>query len=137
MLRVIRLTIAALLLTAASAGRAHSGEDHETAIGWTLDAWVTVPLALLLLLFLVGRARLAQRSSVARPQSWLFLGGWAVLTLSLVSPLHAGGEVSFTLHMIEHELIMLVATLLLAASHAGGILAWGLPRPLRQALGGG
>ena len=40
------------------------------------------------------------------------------------------------MHMIEHELIMLVATLLLAASSAGGVLAWGLPRPLRQALGG-
>jgi cytochrome c oxidase assembly factor CtaG len=31
---------------------------------------------------------------------------------------------------------MLVATLLLAASNAGGILAWGLPTPLRSALGG-
>jgi cytochrome c oxidase assembly factor CtaG len=41
------------------------------------------------------------------------------------------------MHMIEHELIMLVATFLLAASSAGGVLAWGLPRPLRQALGGG
>jgi cytochrome c oxidase assembly factor CtaG len=38
--------------------------------------------------------------------------------------------------MIEHELIMLVSTLLLAASSAGGVLAWGLPRPLRQSLGG-
>ena len=67
----------------------------------------------------------------------MFLSGWTVLTLSLVSPLHEAGERSFTMHMIEHELIMLVATLLLAASGAGGVLAWGLPRPLRQALGGG
>ena len=59
-----------------------------------------------------------------------------MLTLSLVSPLHEAGEQSFTMHMIEHELIMLVATLLLAASNAGGVLAWGLPRPLRLALGG-
>jgi cytochrome c oxidase assembly factor CtaG len=56
--------------------------------------------------------------------------------LSLVSPLHEAGEQSFTMHMIEHELIMLVATLLLAASGAGGVLAWGLPRPLGRALGG-
>ena len=54
-----------------------------------------------------------------------------MLTLSLTSPLHEAGERSFTMHMIEHELIMLVATLLLAASGAGGVLAWGLPRPLR------
>jgi cytochrome c oxidase assembly factor CtaG len=67
----------------------------------------------------------------------LFVAGWAVLTFSLVSPLHEGGERSFALHMTEHELIMLLATLLLAASHAGGTLAWGLPTALRQQLGGG
>ena len=39
-----------------------------------------------------------------------------MLTLALVSPLHEAGERSFTMHMIEHELIMLVATFLLAAS---------------------
>jgi cytochrome c oxidase assembly factor CtaG len=38
--------------------------------------------------------------------------------------------------MIEHELIMLVATLLLASSSSGGVMAWGLPRPLRISLGG-
>jgi cytochrome c oxidase assembly factor CtaG len=31
---------------------------------------------------------------------------------------------------------MLVATLLLAMSRSGGVMAWGLPRPLRQSLGG-
>jgi cytochrome c oxidase assembly factor CtaG len=40
------------------------------------------------------------------------------------------------MHMIEHELIMLVATLLLAMSRSGGVMTWGLPRPLRQSLGG-
>ena len=68
--------------------------------------------------------------------SWQFLAGWAVLSLSLVSPLHEAGERSFALHMTEHELIMLVAMLLLAASNAGGALAWGLPGPLRRSLGG-
>ena len=126
---------AAVAVALPSAAVAHAGEDHGPP-GWTFDAWVTVPLALLLLVFLVGSARLARRSNVARPRPWLFVGGWAVLALALVSPLHEGGEVSFTLHMIEHELIMLVATFLLAASDAGGILAWGLPAPLRRSLGG-
>jgi cytochrome c oxidase assembly factor CtaG len=93
-------------------------------------------MLLVLAIFLAGRWRLRQRSKLPRSRTWLFLGGWLVLALSLVSPLHEGGERSFTLHMIEHELIMLVATFLLAAASAGGTLAWGLPAPLRRALGG-
>jgi cytochrome c oxidase assembly factor CtaG len=132
-----RLAGAAVLGLAATRAFAHDGHEHGSSPDWTFDPWVTVPLAILLLLFLVGRQRLAGRSKIDRKRPWLFLGGWLVLALSLVSPLHEGGERSFTLHMIEHELIMLVAALLLAASHAGGVLAWGLPRPFRCALGGG
>ena len=135
MLPVTRL--AALALAAlASPAVAHAAHDHGQAPGWTLDPLVTVPLGLLLLVFVVGLARLSSRSAVARRRSWLFVAGWLVLTLSLVSPLHEGGERSFTLHMIEHELIMLVATLLLAASHSGGIVAWGLPAAMRRGLAG-
>jgi cytochrome c oxidase assembly factor CtaG len=123
---------------AASPALAHAGEEHAVgAPSWSFEPLVTLPLAALLIVFLVGRSRLARRSAVPRRRSLLFLGGWLVLALSLVSPLHEGGERSFTLHMIEHELIMLVATLLIAASRAGGTLAWGLPGPLRRTLGGG
>ena len=123
------------LLATSSAASAHSGHEHSDAPGWTLDPLVTAPLAVLLLIFMVGRWKLGQRSKLPRSRPWLFLGGWLVLTGALVSPLHEGGEQSFTLHMIEHELIMLMATLLLAAANAGGVLAWGLPSPIRNSLG--
>lgn len=113
-----------------------SGHHHHEALGWTLDPLLTIPLALALIIYVVGWRRLSKRASAPiRPA--LFLSGWAVLTLALTSPLHQAGERSFTMHMIEHELIMLVATLLLAASGAGAVLVWGLPRPLRLALAGG
>jgi cytochrome c oxidase assembly factor CtaG len=114
---------------------AHAGETH--APGWNFDPWVSIPLVVLLGLFMLGSARLARRSSIERHGRWLFLGGWCLLSLALLSPLHEGGEVSFTLHMIEHELIMLVATLLLAASGAGGALAWSLPQPVRHSIAAG
>jgi putative membrane protein len=130
----VRLLAAILLLAAAAPALAHG--SHEGPIGWTLDPLLTVPLGVALLIYLAGWARLSKRASVSvRPA--LFLSGWAVLTLSLTSPLHEAGERSFTMHMIEHELIMLVATLLLASSSAGAVLAWGLPRPLRLSLAGG
>ncbi|HWI75694.1 MAG TPA: cytochrome c oxidase assembly protein [Sphingomicrobium sp.] len=124
------------LLAVPAAAWAHAGHEHSRTPGWEFDPLVVIPLGLALVIFVVGSVRLARRSKVDRPRTWLFVGGWAVLMLSLVSPLHQGGEQSFALHMIEHELIMLVATLLLAASHSGGVLAWGLPSPLRRALGG-
>ena len=125
-------TAAALGLLAASPAMAHGGE--HAALAWTLDPWLTLPLALALLSYLVGAWRLGSRSSRSKPDHTRFLAGWAVLTLALVSPLHAAGERSFALHMVEHELIMLVATALLAASHCAGVLAWGLPRALRTSL---
>jgi cytochrome c oxidase assembly factor CtaG len=111
-----------------------SGHHHE-GLGWNLDPILIVPLGLALLIYAVGWWRLSKRTT-SQPRPALFLSGWLVLTLAIVSPLHEAGERSFTMHMIEHELIMLVATLLLAASSAGGVLAWGLPRRLRLALGG-
>lgn len=135
MFPVIRPAFAASVLMAASAASAH-GARHGDEVGWTLDPWVTLPLAILLLLYVIGRDRLARRSTNAGRSPWLFLSGWTVLTLALVSPLHEAGERSFTVHMIEHELIMLAATFLLAASRAGGILAWSLPATARRVLGG-
>jgi cytochrome c oxidase assembly factor CtaG len=132
---MLGLRFAAGLFVAALAAPALAHGGHEHGVGWTLDPVLVVPLFLALLIYAVGWVRLSKRASAA-PRPGLFLSGWTVLTLSLVSPLHEAGERSFTMHMIEHELIMLVATLLLAASSAGGVLAWGLPRSLRQALGG-
>jgi putative membrane protein len=106
------------------------------SMGWTLDPVLLVPLGLALLIFVTGWLRLSRRASARPSGAGLFLSGWTVLTLALVSPLHEAGERSFTMHMIEHELIMLVATLLLASSNTGGVLAWGLPRALRLSLGG-
>jgi cytochrome c oxidase assembly factor CtaG len=130
----VRIAAALLLALAAAPAFAHGRGDGP--LGWTLDPLLTVPLLLALLVYLVGWSRLSRRSSL-RVRPGLFLSGWTVLALALTSPLHEAGERSFTMHMIEHELIMLVSTLLLASSSAGGVLAWGLPRPLRLLLGGG
>lgn len=127
---------ASLLLLIPSAAFAHGGHHHEGAPGWTLDPLLVAPLLIALGVFVVGASRLWQRSDLSHPAQRrtirLFLLGWAVLALALLSPLHEGGERSFALHMIEHELIMLVATALLAGSGAGGALAWGLPKAWRS-----
>lgn len=127
--RAVAVSTAAL----ASAARAHTGGGSHFA--WTFDAGVIVPLALALLLFLVGLARVRLRARTMPSASALrFLAGWSVLAGALVSPLHAVGEHSFAAHMLEHELLMLVAAPLLVGAHANGILLWSLPQPARTAV---
>ena len=126
-----------LLLLLPAPALAHAGESHG---GWTLSPWVTGPLLVSALLYATGLARLWRRSDQGRPAlrraAFLFASGWLILAAALVSPLLEAGEASFAMHMIEHELIMLPAALLLVASRPGAAMLWALPAPARWALGG-
>jgi putative membrane protein len=106
---------------------------------WTFSPGVTLPLAATLLLYVLGLARLWQRSERGhkglRRGALLFALGWLSLAGALVSPLHEGGERSFAVHMIEHEIIMLVAALLLVAARPGPIFLWAFGRGVRRRLG--
>jgi putative membrane protein len=132
-----RLILLALLLAVPAAARAHGGAHQADPgpPGWTLDPWLLVPLGAALAVYLIGFVRLTRRAST---RHWaglgLFLAGWLVLAGAMVSPLHQLGERSFTFHMIEHELIMLVAALLLPLSRPLGVMLWAFPRPLRPTL---
>jgi cytochrome c oxidase assembly factor CtaG len=123
-------------LLAAAPALAHDGQEHA-APGWTLDPLVLAPLLIGALVYAWGLARLLRRAGRGGPRlrrdARLFGAGWLVLALALVTPLHEAGERSFTMHMIEHELIMLVAALLIVAGRPGPALLWGLPPPLRGA----
>jgi cytochrome c oxidase assembly factor CtaG len=131
----MRIAAAIALLITAAPALAHDGQDHGP--DWTLDPLVVVPLLLGTSIYVAGFARLWRRAgqgrTVLRREAWLFGAGWLVLAGAVVSPLHEAGERSFTMHMIEHELIMLVAALLIVAGRPGPVLLWGLPGPLRPA----
>jgi cytochrome c oxidase assembly factor CtaG len=128
--------IALFLLALPAPALAHGGESHA---GLTLNPWVTVPLALSACLYALGFIRLWARSDHGRQSlrrsALLFGSGWTLLAGALVSPLHEAGEKSFTMHMIEHELIMLPAALLLVAARPGAAMLWALPAPVRSRFG--
>lgn len=130
------ITLAALgLLVSSWPAEAHAGHVHVEP-QWTFAPGVVIPLALALVLYGAGWLRLSRRSSrpMRRGSAGTFLAGWAIMAAALVSPLHEAGERSFALHMIEHELIMLPAALLLVAARPGPVLLWGFPAALRQGL---
>jgi cytochrome c oxidase assembly factor CtaG len=130
-----RLAFAGILLAGAAPAAAHAGEDH----GWTVEPWILVPMLLCLMLNAAGVRRLLGRAGKSRAalrrRAWLFGAGWLVLAGATLSPLHEAGSRSFSLHMIEHELIMLAAAPMLALSRPLATMIWAFPAGLRRMLG--
>jgi cytochrome c oxidase assembly factor CtaG len=110
----------------------------EAARQWTFDLWITVPLLLSAALYATGLARLWSHAGIGRGilgvQAGCYTTGWLVLVLALVSPIHRWGTGLFSIHMIEHELVMAVAAPLLAFGRPGAAFAWALPPSLCRGL---
>jgi len=135
-----RLLFGILVPLAAAPAQAHGLGGHPPPLpGWSFEPLVVAPLLTALVLYGIGWGKLQRRSAhsarTMRSQALWFAGGWSALALALVSPLHEGGERSFTLHMIEHELIMLVAAPAVALAHPLPALLWAWPGPARRWLG--
>jgi cytochrome c oxidase assembly factor CtaG len=60
-------------------------------------------------------------------RSAFFWTGWASLAIALGPPLDTWTSGSFAAHMIQHELMMLLAAPLLVLARPLGVLLWGLP----------
>lgn len=101
-------------------------------MNWEFDPGVVIPLALSALLY--ARGSYVQRIANRREQACFWLG-WTALVLALVSPLHPLGEVLFSAHMVQHEILMLVAAPLLVLSRPLVTFLWGLPFEWRRAVG--
>lgn len=119
---------------------AHASPVPHIEPEWTLTPSILLPLALSLLLYVWGVVRLFQRAhhsrGLLRRRAILFAAGWLTLAVAAVSPLHEAGENSFTLHMIEHELLMLVAAPLLVLSGPLETMLWAWPAAARKLIGG-
>jgi len=100
----------------------------SVALRWT--DWSTDPV-ILAALAASGAAYLA----IARrfpPRRWQPLAFWAgalTLVAALLSPLDAGAAYLFTLHMLQHMLLMLVAAALFALAVPPGLIGWAYSRP--------
>jgi cytochrome c oxidase assembly factor CtaG len=114
---------------------------HTAGTTSALTAFDAVALALVAVLGIAyarGSWLLARRTP-PRAQRYrraaFFWTGWASLAIALGPPLDAWTASSFTAHMIQHEVMMLVAAPLLVLAKPVGVLLWGLPKPSADVLG--
>lgn len=112
---------------------------HDLWISWNWDPWIVVSLALSGWLYGWGIRRLWQASSVgAGIRTWeaiAFWVGWLSLFIALVSPLDPLGEILFSAHMVQHEVLMLIAAPLLVLGRPLAVFVWALPLSWRRASG--
>jgi putative membrane protein len=140
--RPLALTLIGLLIARQAETLAHAGEPlapHDLWTAWSFEPEIVVPLALSAWLYFSGTRRLWLRTPHGRgAPRWhaaAFAAGWLSLVIALVSPLDALGSVLFTGHMLQHEVLMMVAAPLLVLSRPLVPMLWGLPLRWRQAVG--
>src|SRR5262249_29347319 len=64
-----------------------------------------------------------------------YLTGLTSVVLALCSPLEVLAELSFTAHMVQHELLLMVAPPLLLLGAPFPVILWALPLSLRRRVG--
>jgi putative membrane protein len=116
---------------------AHDVADASEAAQWSWEPGIIIPLAALLLIYSIGFSRMAKRGlkSAERRSAIPFALGWLALLIALDSPIHRMGSQLFWVHMMQHEILMLVAAPLLVLGKPIVTLLWALPLSWRSGLG--
>ncbi len=99
---------------------------------WELDPGVVIPLVVSAVLYAIGSRK---HFGLTRLQRACFWAGWFTLSIALISPLHPLGEVLFSAHMVQHEILMIISAPLLVLSRPLVTFLWALPMNWRRALG--
>lgn len=121
--------------------RAHGGHagatvDGSSPLAWNFGPEVVVPIVVAALAYGFGLARLWTRAGVGRgvhpARAASFAAGLAILVLALMSPLDTAAGQVFSLHMVQHLLLILCAPPLLVLGAPEVPLLWALPARRRR-----
>lgn len=107
---------------------------------WTFEPTIVVGLLLSGALYAIGWRRMRRlaggRGSLPPWRAWCFGGGLACVALALLSPIAVYVPLLFTMHMIQHMLLIIGAAPLIALGAPLLPHLWALPRGARRAIGG-
>ncbi|HEY0338738.1 MAG TPA: cytochrome c oxidase assembly protein [Burkholderiales bacterium] len=124
-----------LVLTAPLACAHTEGAPASASLA---EAWLATALVLTGLLYARGVYVLV-RSARTHPMhvmrcALLFTLGWSALGVAFVSPLAVATKGLFSAHMIQHEIVMVLAAPLMVLGRPLAIWTWAVPTRWRRAL---
>jgi putative membrane protein len=133
---VFRLTSLITGLLAPMSVSAHAtGEDAGGAIEHAFLVVLVAALVLGAFLYVKGITTLWRKAGVGRGirrgEAANFALGWMVLAGSLLSPIDAWADRSFAVHMVQHELLMVVAAPLVVLGRPLEAWAWAVSSSVR------
>jgi putative membrane protein len=132
----LTLLFAGSLLVPVAAHEGPHAPAHEGA-----SAWDVAVLALLTaggLLYAIGSRQLTRRRAKVRVvEKVSFWAGLTVLVAAVAPPLDAAAARSFSSHMVQHELLMLIGAPLLIVGRPIVPWLWAMPETLRRRTGSG
>ncbi|MCO5187933.1 MAG: cytochrome c oxidase assembly protein [Anaerolineae bacterium] len=110
---------------------------------WEFRPIIIIPILLMGVLYTIGWLRLrrlgrghARRPHLAAwwrlPAYWL---GLVLIALSLLSPIDTMAGLLFSMHMVQHLLLAMLAPPLLMAANPMPVIMWGLPGKTRRPIG--
>lgn len=106
---------------------------------WDLAPWLVALLALSAIGYAVGLWRLWSNAGTGRgvttTQAAAFGLGWLSLAAALVSPLDTWGGLLFSAHMVQHEVLMVVAAPLMVIGRPLATWTWALSPAQRRVVG--
>lgn len=125
------ILLGALMLAASTPLAAHGGEMHGWDAPGAFSVWDLAVLAFLTafgVVYVRGAMRMAERGAVhPRREQIAFACGWTALVVSVLPPLDSLAVELFSVHMAQHELMMLVGAPLVIAGRPLSTCLWGLP----------
>jgi len=120
----------------------HEGKPHDfddLVYAWSFDPLIVLSLGFSAIVYVAGLRNLWQESGsghgIGYWEAAAFAGGWIAMFAALVSPLHPCGEVLFSAHMTQHEILMLVSAPLFVLGRPLIATMWALPKPWRRPVG--
>ena len=132
----MRVALAVVWACVFAVGASAHGVVEELNAPRALSPWDLVAMSVIAgagVLYALGSRRMSSRGAKhpAREQV-CFWSGWLVLLASILPPLDSLALETFSAHMAQHELMMLVAAPLLIAGRPLSTCLWGLREPLRR-----
>ena len=114
---LLAIAVAAALLGGAAPALGHGPDPGPPTVsllwtGWSFDPLVWVPVVLALWLYRTAYGRVAREhpeNPVRRYRWWSWATGLVVLVLALQSPIERYDTTLFSVHMVQHLLIVMVA----------------------------